>query len=380
MSSTELPKRDLKEIVVCSLELWDEVWRRNQFFAHHLLVRNPELRILFVEPPADPIHDVANRRRPAAPSARPIGYDSRLIGFRPLKAFPRRLGPLSDALLRLQVRSAARAFGLRRPLLWLNDVTYAPLISTTGWPTVYDVTDDWLLAPFPKRELERLTALDALAMRRSVEVAVCSPSLERHRGRHRPVTLVSNGVDADHFRTPQAHPADLPGPPTAVYVGTLHESRLDVALLVRLGVQRPELNVVLVGPVALGPESLSALARVPNITLLGMRPYDRVPGYMQHADVLIVPHVVTPFTDSLDPIKAYEYMVAGKPVVATPVAGFREQSNRFAIAAGEAFVDAVAKAVGSVGKAGTVPSWEERAGAFESVLRQALRGASGPAH
>ena len=49
-----------------------------------------------------------------------------------------------------------------------------------------------------------------------------------------------------------------------------------------------------------------------------------MPGYLQHADVVIVPHVVSPFTESLDPIKAYECLAVGRPTVATPVPGFRE--------------------------------------------------------
>ena len=51
--------------------------------------------------------------------------------------------------------------------------------------------------------------------------------------------------------------------------------------------------------------------------LLGPRPRDEVIGYLQHADVLVVPHVVTAFTDSLDPIKLYEYQAVGRPVVST---------------------------------------------------------------
>ena len=43
---------------------------------------------------------------------------------------------------RLQVRLAAANSGFRRPTLWINDVTYAPLIGATGWPAIYDVTDD----------------------------------------------------------------------------------------------------------------------------------------------------------------------------------------------------------------------------------------------
>ena len=65
---------------------------------------------------------------------------------------------------------------------------------------LYDVTDDWRLAPLTPRELERLRRLDALARAHADEVVVCSPALARSRGTRRPVTLVPNGVDVEHFR------------------------------------------------------------------------------------------------------------------------------------------------------------------------------------
>ncbi len=45
---------------------------------------------------------------------------------------------------------------------------------------------------------------------------------------------------------------------------------------------------------------------------------------MRAFDVCIVPHKVTPFTESLNPIKLWEYLAAGKPIVATDLAGFRD--------------------------------------------------------
>ena len=52
------------DLVVASLEAWDGVWRRNQHLVSRLLRDDPELRVLFVEPPADPIHDARRRSRP----------------------------------------------------------------------------------------------------------------------------------------------------------------------------------------------------------------------------------------------------------------------------------------------------------------------------
>jgi glycosyltransferase involved in cell wall biosynthesis len=45
---------------------------------------------------------------------------------------------------------------------------------------------------------------------------------------------------------------------------------------------------------------------------------------MRAFDVCIVPHRVSPFTESLNPIKLWEYLAAGKPIVSTPVPGFRD--------------------------------------------------------
>ena len=86
-------------------------------------------------------------------------------------------------------------------------------------------------------------------------VVVCSPDLARTRGRRRSVDLIPNGVDVDLFRTPQARPADLPPSPVAVYVGTLHEERIDVPLLVSLAEARPDVAIAVVGPDSLGPAS-----------------------------------------------------------------------------------------------------------------------------
>src|SRR5581483_4567052 len=202
----------VNELVVCSLEEWDEIWRRNQFLVDRLSRRDSELQVLFVEPAADPLHDLRRGRPPRWPRLRSVGGQRRLRAFRPLKPLPRLAGGAADAALRAQVRVVARALGFARPTLWLNDVTYAPLIGETGWPTVYDVTDDWLLAPAGGRELGRLRRLDELAVREADEVVV--------------------------------------------YVGSLHDSRLDLELVIELAQAIDALSFVLVGP-----DSLSSSAR-----------------------------------------------------------------------------------------------------------------------
>ena len=248
--------------------------------------RNPALRVLFVEPPTDPLFDLSSRRIPTLPCLRTIAADGRLRALRPLKLLPRRAGPLADILLRLQVVLASRLLGFEQPHLWVNDVTYAPLLTSTGWPSVYDVTDDWLLAPFAAARTR------AIAPTRCAGAGQCGRSrrlFASARGESRPSAGRHPDPQRRRRRTlPSATRAsrDLPASPVAVYVGSLHDARIDVELTGELARTLPQLNIALVGPDSLSPASQSLLRRLPNVFLLGRRPYGECPAYLQHADVI----------------------------------------------------------------------------------------------
>ena len=151
-------------------------------------------------------------------------------------------------------------------------------------------------------------------------------------------------------------------------------------LLVELARARPALQIALVGPDSLGPASSAGLDGVPTVRRMGPRPYEQVPGYLQHADVVLVPHLVNPFTESLDPIKAYECVATGRPTVATPVAGFRGLGGPVVVCDRSAFVGAVGAVLDAdpgtepaVPDAAPVAGWGERAGALYDVMARVRR-------
>jgi glycosyltransferase involved in cell wall biosynthesis len=237
-------------------------------------------------------------------------------------------------------------------MLWVNDPMGIELVDRLHAPALYDITDDWTAAPRTPAEHERVVRQEQRLLAMCNEVVVCSADLARTKGARREVTVVPNGVDLAAYRQVGRRPSALPPGPVALYVGTLHRDRLDVELtlataraVVGLG------RLVVAGPIALPQEDVRALEDA-GVVLLGPQDRSAVPGLLQHADLLVVPHVVSAFTESLDPIKLYEYAAAGRPVVSTPVAGFRDdRSGRVTIAAGDDFPPEVARALG----AGWVP-------------------------
>jgi SAM-dependent methyltransferase len=268
----------------------------------------------------------------------------------------------------------------------VNDLTYAPLLADWEGPSLYDITDDWLSARSSPRQHERLCEHERSALANATHVVACSAELARRKDPSGDLSihLVPNAVDSDHFRKPWKRPTDLPSGPCATYVGTLHSSRLDLALLDTLASSLPDVTIALIGPDSLTESERKVLDRRPNIVRMGPRPYGDIPAYLTHSDVIIIPHVISDFTESLDPIKAYECLIAGRPTVATPVAGFRELAAIFAVADRTAFPDAVIKALSSTDppqRVGDIPSWTSRAASFESILgwseKPEERGAEG---
>jgi GT2 family glycosyltransferase len=109
--------------------------------------------------------------------------------------------------------------------------------------------------------------------------------------------------------------------------------------------------------------------------MLGARPYGDIPSYLQHADVLVVPHAVNRFTESLDPIKAREIQAVGRPAVSTAVAGFRDLGPPVRIESREGFVESVVAILadesippgpGLIFE--SLPTWSQRAEDFHAVL------------
>lgn len=369
-------------LVVCSLESWSEVRRRIRILVDELVELDPFLEVLFVSPALDLLHELRNGRTVGGMTQSIVQVHPRVHVLTPRKWLPRLIGPFADRSLERQVLGAVAALELRQPLLWINDASYASLTTRTGWPSIYDITDDWLLAPLAPRQRHRLQVNEDLLLARSDEVVVCSPDLARTKGANRAVELIPNGVDVDLFREDRPRPADLPAGPVALYVGTLHTWRIDVPLVLALAEGAPDVQIVLVGPNSLPKEVTERLECSPNLHLLGPRPYDQVPAYLQHADVVVIPHLVDAFTESLDPIKAYECLAAGRPTVATPVAGFRELGPPVVVADREDFVSATLAALSSAGPTGRptlpadpqaspIPTWHDRARAMSALIERA---------
>ncbi len=133
---------------------------------------------------------------------------------------------------------------------------------------------------------------------------------------------VGQGCDLEIFsKDSYAVPGDIKPitKPVIGYVGALQSLRLDIHLLYCIATEKPEWQIVLVGPED-DVFRTSDLHALPNVHFLGSKSPEQLPAYINTFDVCLNPQVINEVTRGNYPRKIDEYLAMGKPVVATETA------------------------------------------------------------
>jgi glycosyltransferase involved in cell wall biosynthesis len=213
-------------------------------------------------------------------------------------------------------------------ILYLHFAPVRTLLPKFERPVViYDILDDLSIyepdeARTPPRR--RVAAHHPSLMAEADVVTVSNSALgDRHRSERADLLLMPSGVDYARFSAPQPRPADLPDAdpdrPVVGYHGAIAQW-FDFDLLEAVATALPEWRFVLVGPIyPRVAERVKRLGRVENITVLGERPSDDMPAYVQNFDIGAIWFVVDDLTEAVTPLKLYELLAAGVPCVSTPL-------------------------------------------------------------
>jgi glycosyltransferase involved in cell wall biosynthesis len=160
-----------------------------------------------------------------------------------------------------------------------------------------------------------------------------------------PAVVLPNGISPAEWYDRLSAPAIISelAPPIITYAGIIDE-RLDVNLIENLAADSTVGSIALIGPC----DSLALrdkLGSIPKVALCGLMPRGKLRGALMHSDVCIIPHVISPLTTAMSPLKLYEYLAAGKPVVTTQLEPARGVSKRVISAVGDDFPEAVRTAL-----------------------------------
>jgi glycosyltransferase involved in cell wall biosynthesis len=218
-----------------------------------------------------------------------------------------------------EINKAIRYLKLENSVLILQNPMAVGLIGTINYRfLVFDAIDNWTLHPqMPNKDLIRQNY--NLIDNKADLIIVVSDSLKQIFNNQN-VVWIANGVDVEKFRS-IVSTYSFGDRIRVGYIGKIQD-RVDFDLVEKLLIDHPDIEYIFVGPVYSQKSRIRKMkAKYANIVFKGDVHYGLLLKELRNIDIAIIPHVVDDFTDSMNPIKIYEYLAAGKQVVSTRVAG-----------------------------------------------------------
>lgn len=220
---------------------------------------------------------------------------------------------------------------LRRLKLSDDDLTiwsYNPLAvnALKDFPNafkIFDAVDNWIEHPAYSNFQEELKQNYETISKEADLIFTVSEALLEIFHKKPSAYFIPNGVDHKHFSQQACDQQIVPqsDKPIIGYHGVI-QSRINFSIIDNLAKLHPEYNFVFMGPVWKEvTKSVNALKEYENVNFLSPVHYNKLPAAIACFDVCIIPHQIDSLTESMNPLKNYEYLAAGKPIISTAVAG-----------------------------------------------------------
>ncbi len=332
-------------MILFSTADWDNpFWTNKQHTAVHLTERG--FRVLYIESlglrqPQLKIADLSrilNRIKKLFRGVREVRpnlfvYSPVIVPFHRFSL----VRSFNDWLLQASLKYYQKKLGLKKPIIW----TYNPLIlklakSMDYQKLVYHSVDD--LAAAPGVDPKTILSNEAELLQAANAVFCTSRKIEEHckKQAHGKTYYFGNVVDYQHFsraRNARELPIEyssIPGPRIG-FIGALSSYKFDVDSVLSVARKRRDWQWVLIGKVGEGqPDSqMEALRGESNIHFLGPKSYENLPDHLAAFNVAVIPCPLNEYTQSMFPMKFFEYMAAGKPIVARNIDSLQEYLDFF---------------------------------------------------
>ena len=308
----------------------------------------------------------------------------------PVAARSKSLSAFADAAFRRFITSQWRNLGWQDPILWLYPPDSGDLIGRFHEHiSVYHCVDDYT-AIERFNHYRRVAVYDpskqeqALVRAANVMVATAPRIQKRWQQVRDDILLLPNVADTGLFRQAlergpeHAALAAIPRP-RVCFIGALDAYKVDFALLAGVASLCPDMHFVCVGPIGFADRTHgSEIPHLANLHYIDTLPQTELPLLLRGCAICIIPYHLNEYTASVSPLKLYEYLAAGCPVVATYLPALQAEDTHglfFSESTPGSFAEQLRRVLNmgaeerhEISQVALSHSWDRRIDEFENIM------------
>lgn len=374
----------MKQIVCVSTSNYHPFPTRKQ----NIMNRLSDTEILYIDPPVSylaPLKDKSAKERLSAYKAPGEKVKEHLTVFAAPPVIPffnkhRLINKINQKRLARYIKRRMKENGFDRPYLWCYSPTSCDLVGRIpNAGVIYDCVDrhSAYKGMIDPKVVDRME--EDLARRADQVFCTAQGLYETLVGYNKNTEMIPNGAAYELFsRAASTEPRDETKPPVFGFVGMLQEC-IDYEVIMKLAEAYPEGEIDLIGKPLPGVD-LSPLQQYKNIKLLGLIPQTELPEYIKRFDVCLNIFREGRLAKDVSPLKFYEYLATGKPIVSTKeplqvidfsdVTYICETQEDFVVKCEEALRENDPEKVARRMAYGKACSWDERVKRMEQILTE----------
>lgn len=328
----------MSDILCISTTDWDEIWGSRQQIMLRLAARGH--RVLFVERQVGPEQLLRSsdlrQRKFKAWSGNPLHPIAESVWrwqpplLLPGRYYSQQLNHWGQQRLARHLRPILSQLGFENVLLWLYPPQSAALVGQFNEVlSIYHCIERF--AGIQKGIKRKTMIAEEEKLLRQVDLVFTHAEGLRQLYQplaRRPILLVPSAADVNHFQSsPEIRPeiAQIPQPRLGI-VGTL-DDRIDIEMLSILARQHPDWHLIFIGHIRSERLNLAPLLALTNVHYLDKRSFQELPEFLNGMNANLVPYLLNEMTRFISPLKVYEYLAVGKPVISVDLPEVRRLSE-----------------------------------------------------
>lgn len=333
-----IKKQDSLEVICLSVQWNNPIWTNIQNVMSRVAKSN---KVLYVEARSIfvfAMHPVLLKNLGRLRKENKSSYLCTIFTLSPFDRYSKLIQKIDRTIILLQLKPFLKKLNFKNTILWLFSPHAGKFVGQFNEKLVcYHCTDEYSAFPIYStlKKKKEVHMMEKESLKKADIVFTTARTLYERKKKYNSNTyLIPNPANIDHFLQVLTKKLEIPHDikgikkPVIGFIGAIDEYKLDFELIDYVAKSRPNWSIVMIGKMGIcDTTTYKTVPKRENIYYLGQKEFDILPNYIKYFDVCIIPYAINNYTETVFPLKFFEYMATGKPIVTTNLPALEEYKD-----------------------------------------------------